>query len=167
MNQDLPLLWNRVTVLILDLFFTAITRPRRPISGSTFEQFEQMVGETDVPGLDVQIHNNPLRAIFEESYGQLSESSASNQQTRQTAEPQTEITSESTNTEQREQETESEAETEAEAETEVEPEAEQTPSVQQNDGNTAATNNAPAANADVVIGEFITICRRCNFVFRL
>lgn len=114
--------------------FTALGSPE---GYPTFEQFEQFIGhDLEVPELDVQTHNNPLRAIIEEGISQLSDSPSSEQPAGPTSEPSAENnTPDRSNDEQRE-------------ESEPEPAS----SAQENSSNAVETNNVPVANVDVVIG---------------
>lgn len=121
-----------------EMSLTAYVRSRnnafgRPVGSTpTFQQIEQIIGtDHEVPGLDVQTHNNPLRAIFEESISQQSDSPSSEQPSSQPSELPTENSSEPTADEQRE--------------------LEQEPTTPAQENSTTETNNAPVA--DVVIGE--------------
>lgn len=127
-----------------EMSLTAYVRSRnnafgRPVGSPSLQQLEHIIGtDHDVPGLDVQIHNNPLRAIFEETVGQQSESPSSGQTASQSAEPAGNNIAEQPNTEQRERE------------------PEPTASVQDNSSNTAESTNASVSNAEVVIGKSIS-----------
>lgn len=87
-----------------EMSLTAYVRSRNNVFGRppSFQQIEQFIeADPDVSGLDVQAHNNPLRAIFEETVSQQSDSPSPKQGSSQPAEASSDNTSEPTTAEQR------------------------------------------------------------------
>lgn len=125
-----------------EMSLTAYVRSRnnafgRPVSSGSpsFQQFEQLMEpDTEVPGLDVQTHNNPLRAIFEEGIRELN--AAAERQGDAPVVPPTDNPTTPSPTEQRELETGPE---------------QASASTNQDNSNATETLNVPAAN--VVIGK--------------